>query len=80
MTHPAPTTPQHDLSAPTGTPRWVWLLLILLTAALIAAVAGLLAHAGGASVPNAILTGGGAFAGTVALLLALAHFLGGARA
>lgn len=50
---------------------------MLLTAALVAVIAGLLAHAGGASIPNAILTGGGAFAGTVILLLALAHFLGG---
>lgn len=69
--HPVPP------SAPSGTPRWVWVLLMLLTAALVAVIAGLLAHAGGASIPNAILTGGGAFAGTVILLLALAHFLGG---
>lgn len=61
------------------TPRWVWLLLMLLTAALVAMTATLLAHAGDADLPNAILTGGGAFAGTVALLLGLAHFLGEAR-
>ena len=64
---------------PTSTPRWVWLMLILLAAALVAGVAGVLAHAGGATVPNAILTGGAAFAGTVLLLLALAHFLSGGR-
>jgi hypothetical protein len=54
--------------------RAVWLALILLTAALVATAAGFLAHAGGANIPSAILTGGGAFAGAVALLLALAHF------
>lgn len=59
-----------------GTPRWVRLLLMLLGAALVAGIAGLLAHAGGASVPNAILTGGTAYAGTIALLLGLAHYLG----
>ena len=39
----------------------------------------MLAHAGSATVPNAILTGGAAFAGTVLLLLGLAHFLSGGR-
>lgn len=62
--------------APPSTPRWVWVVLMLLSAALVAVIAGLLAHAGGASVPNAILTGGAAFAGTIGLLLGLAHFLG----
>lgn len=65
-----PTTPT------AGTPRAVWIAIILLTAAILAAVAGLLAFAGGANVPTAILTGGGAFAGTVALLLAIAHYAG----
>lgn len=59
------------------TPRWVWLLLILLTACLIGGVAGVLAYAGDSNVPGAILTGGGAFAGTVALLLGIAHFTRG---
>lgn len=69
--------------APTGaprTPRWVWMLLILLAACLVGGVAGLLAHAAGSNVPGAILTGGGAFAGTVALLLGIAHFVGGGPA
>jgi hypothetical protein len=61
---------------PGGTPRWVWMLLILLIATLIAGIAGLLAIAGGADVPHAILTAGAAFGGAVALLLGLAHFLG----
>jgi len=63
--------------APSGTPRWVWVLVMLLTAALVAVIAGLLAFAGGAVVPTAVLTGGGAFAGTIAVLLGLAHFLNG---
>ena len=55
-------------------------MLILLAAAVVAGVAGVLAHAGAATVPNAIPTGGAAFAGIVVLLLGLAHFLSGGRA
>jgi hypothetical protein len=57
--------------------RNLTLILILITAAFVAAVAGLLAYAGGALVPTAILTGGGAYAGTVALGLAIAHYASG---
>ena len=39
--------------------------------------AGELAHAGGASVPQAILTGGGSFASAALLLLALWYFATG---
>lgn len=63
------TTPQQ-----TGVPRWTWVLLILLAAGIVGGIAGLLSHAAGNNVPGAILTGGGAFAGTVALLLAIAHY------
>jgi len=59
--------------------RAVWIALILLCAAFVAVAAGLLAYAGGANVPTAILTGGGAYAGTVLLLLALAHYAVGDR-
>ncbi len=75
----APQDP-HLLTGPPGSPdrpevpRWVWVLLMLLTAAIISGVAGLLSHAAGNNVPAAILTGGGAFAGTVGLLLAIAHY------
>ncbi|WP_433732509.1 hypothetical protein ACQP2Y_46880 (plasmid) [Actinoplanes sp. CA-051413] len=79
MTSPAPAATPVPPPAPSGTPRWVWVLLILLTAALVAVTAGLLAHAGGASIPNAILTGGAAFAGATGLLLGLAHFGAGGR-
>lgn len=61
------------------TPRAVWIAIILLSAALVAATAGLLAYAGGTNLPTAILTGGGAYAGTVLLLLALAHYASGDR-
>lgn len=61
------------------TPRAVWIALIMLTAVIVGGVAGLLAHADGTSVPGAILTGGGSFAGTVVLLLAIAHFVNGYR-
>jgi len=58
-----------------GTPAWVWALVILLIATIVGGAAGLLAHASGQGVPDSILTGGAAFAGTVVLLLALAHFI-----
>jgi hypothetical protein len=64
-------------SAPTTDPnsRAIWLALILLTAVIVGAAAGWLAHAGGANPPAAVLTGGGAFAGATLLCLALAQHL-----
>jgi hypothetical protein len=47
---------------------------MLLCAGIIGGIAGLLSHAAGNNVPSAILTGGGAFAGTVVVLLAIAHY------
>jgi hypothetical protein len=47
---------------------------MLLTAGIIGGVVCLLSHAAGNNIPAAILTGGGAFAGTVGLLLAIAHY------
>ncbi|GAB1693318.1 hypothetical protein [Krasilnikovia sp. M28-CT-15] len=70
---PAPSTS----TPPAGTPRWVWILIFALSAIIVGGTAGLLAHSGGASVPGSILTGGGAFAGTLGLLLATAHFAAG---
>ena len=55
-------------------PRMVWILIFILIAIIVGETAGLLSYAGGASVPGAILTGGGAFAGALGLLLALGHF------
>jgi hypothetical protein len=63
-----------------STPRAVWIAIMLLTATLVAVAAGFLAYAGGARIPTAVLTGGGAFAGTVALLLALLTYATGGRA
>lgn len=60
-------------------PRWAWIILIVLCAFIVGGGASLLAHANRASVPGSILTGGGAFAGTVALLLALVIFARGER-
>jgi hypothetical protein len=60
--------------APAAASRWAWLLVIMLTAGIISLLAGLLSHAAGNNVPGAVLTGGGAFAGTVGLLLAIAHY------
>ncbi|MDX5461749.1 MULTISPECIES: hypothetical protein [Micromonospora] len=58
-------------TAPTSSSRPLWLAIFVLAAAAVGAVAGLLAVAGGTNVSTAILTG------TVALLLALAHYLSG---
>jgi hypothetical protein len=44
---------------------------VLLVAGIIGVAAGLLSHAAGDKVPSSVLTGGGAFAGTVGLLLAI---------
>jgi heme A synthase len=55
--------------------RAVWTAIILLTAVLVSFAAGLLSVVGGIPVPLAIITAGGAFGGTIVLLLALAHFL-----
>ncbi len=72
---PAPASPR----PPAGIPRIGWILVFSLTAIIFGGTAGLLAHAGGALVPGAILTGGAAFAGTLGLLLAVAHYAGGDR-
>jgi len=61
-------------SSSPNAPRWIWVLMMLLAACIISGIAGLLSHAAGNNVPAAILTGGGAFAGTVGLLLAIAHY------
>lgn len=57
--------------------RGLGLAIATLTAALVGATAGLLAWAGGLNPPTAILTGGGAFAGTLLLVLAAVRFTTG---
>jgi ABC-type uncharacterized transport system permease subunit len=59
-----------------GVSRWARVLLILITAGIVSGIAGLLSHEAGNNIPAAILTGGGAFAGTVGVLLAIAHYAG----
>ncbi len=56
------------------TARGLWLAITVLTAALIGAVGGLLAWSGGMNPPTAILTGGGAFTGTVLLIITMLRF------
>ncbi len=56
-----------------SSPRMLWLAVIVLAAALVAETAGVLAYAGGSNMPTSILTAGGAFAGCIALLLALVN-------
>ena len=50
---------------------------MFLTASIVGCIAALLAYAGGSKVPTAIPTGGGALAGTVLLLIAVARYIGG---
>jgi hypothetical protein len=59
---------------PSTTSRWVWLLVMMLSAGIVSGLAGVLSHAAGNNVPSSVLTGVGAFAGTVGLLLAIAHY------
>lgn len=58
------------------TSRTVWAAIIMIVAVLIGATAGLLSAAAGMRVPLAVVAGGGAFGGTIGLLLSLATFLG----
>ncbi|GIJ49740.1 hypothetical protein Val02_66260 [Virgisporangium aliadipatigenens] len=55
--------------------RAVWTAMVLLTAAFVAVLAGLLTAAGGATLPNALLAGGVAFASTAGVLLAVLTLL-----
>lgn len=57
--------------------RGLWLLVFAFAGVLTGTAAGIIAYAGGAALTTAFLTGGGAVAGTVALLLAAAHFVVG---
>lgn len=54
--------------------RLAWLLVMILTAGIVSGLAGLLAHSGGSNLPGSVLTGGAAFAGTIGLLLGVAHW------
>lgn len=74
---PAPRAADGARAAPV--PRWAWVLLTVSGGLNVGGAAGVLVHADGASIPSSILTGGAAFAGTVALLLALIGFAGAER-
>lgn len=54
--------------------RWAWLLAMVLAAGIVSGLAGLLSEAAGSNLPGAVLTGGAAFAGTIGLLLGVAHW------
>ncbi|GIF39171.1 hypothetical protein [Actinoplanes xinjiangensis] len=54
-------------------PQRTRLLLVLFVAGIAGVIAGWLSHASGTNLPAAVLTGGGAFAGAVGLLLAIAR-------
>jgi hypothetical protein len=64
-------------TVPPASTRPLWLAFFVLAATVTGGAAGLLAFAGGSNVPTAILAGGAAFAGTMALLVTLAHYLSG---
>jgi hypothetical protein len=60
-----------------STTRGLWLAITVLTASLVGAGGALLAWAGGMNPPTALLTGGGAFMGTVLLVIKVLHFVTG---
>ncbi|MGW0594481.1 hypothetical protein [Streptosporangium sp. NPDC002607] len=59
--------------------RFLWAAIIVIIAVIIGVAGGTLAWMGGASAPNAVLAGAGGFGASVALMLAIAYFLDGAR-
>ncbi|MZF84092.1 hypothetical protein [Streptomyces sp. SID5643] len=62
-------------AAPTGQKRLI-VLIVVLVAVIAAMVAGLLATAGGAALPGAFLTGGGAFVATATVGLLITNACG----
>jgi hypothetical protein len=58
-----------------GHTRVLWLALSVLFALFLGASGGVLSWLGGMNPPNAVLAGAGAFAGTLALVLAVIHYL-----
>ncbi len=64
---------------PARAPRWMWALVIVLAAALVAVLAGLLVWGDGATVPTVVLAGGSAFGATVLLLMKIGSFVEGDR-
>jgi hypothetical protein len=65
---------QPNSRPPSGRRRFIWICLILIIAVIVGASAGLLVFATGAHIALAVLAGGGAFAGSVKLLLDLMNF------
>lgn len=55
--------------------RSLWLAVVALAAVFVAVAAGLLSLANGAAPPGAALTGGGAFAATLLLVMAVIRFV-----
>ena len=59
--------------------RAVWLAIIILAAAMLGGICGLLSWLGGMNLANAILSGAGAFGGTVILIQSLFNFVSGSK-
>ena len=70
----SPTSEPPAIRARPEMSRRTKVVLILLAAAVISGVAGVLSRAAGNNLPSAVLTGGAAFGGAVGLLLAIAHY------
>ncbi|WP_112604654.1 hypothetical protein [Micromonospora noduli] len=60
--------------------RGIWLAITALAGVIVGTAAGILGWAGGLNAPTAVLTGGGAFAGTILLVLTALRFTAGADA
>ena len=55
--------------------RFLWMAIITIVAVIAGVAGGTLSWLGGASVPNAVLTGAGGFGAAVLLMLAIVYFL-----
>jgi hypothetical protein len=60
--------------------RIIWLAIILLAAAMVGCVGGLLSWLGGMNPANAVLAGAGSFGSAILLILSMFHFVTGPKA
>lgn len=66
-------------SPTTAASRTVWAAIIVIVAILVGAATGMLSAGGGVPVSLSVIAGGGAFGGTIGLLLTVANFLAGGK-
>jgi hypothetical protein len=80
MTNTAAGAQQPTGSVPSGSVRAIWIAMTVIIGVIVGSAAGLLTFVTGAGIATAVLAGGGAFAGTVVVSLALLNFAYGKSA